>query len=361
MDIKQEKGISTIRFAELSKYRGELMGLAIIFVVLFHVGMPQSNLFYPLRRLGNVGVDMFLFVSGMGLWFSWTRSRLGKKLDGVGAMDIKSATARFFKNRYRRIYPVWLIVAASFYIFRYAEGRGGAATPDIPNLIANILCNWSFWRIDDLTFWYVPATMMLYIFAPWYMELTRKLPTFRWLPVAFILLAAMVQYVPLLHHCVGHLEIFFSRIPIFFIGINAGKWVMESRELESGSIWMAVIVFIMSMWLCLRLEFIGHKAFPLFMERIVYIPLTVSALILECKLIAWLPNGANRFLTLIGGISLEIYLIHIEFIMRPLQEYRLGYCLTALLVLAISIPAAWLLHWAIEKFMSAALPRKNVA
>lgn len=361
MDIKQGKGISTIRFAELSEYRGELMGLAMIFVVLFHIGMPQSNFFYPLRRLGNVGVDMFLFVSGMGLWFSWTRSRLGKKLDGMGAMDIKSATIRFFRNRYRRIYPVWLIVAAAFYICRYAEGNGGAATPDIPNLIANILFNWSFWRVDDLTFWYVPATMMLYIFAPGYMELTRRRPTFRWLPVAFILLAAMVQYVPLLHNNVGHLEIFFSRIPIFFIGINAGKWVMEGRQLERGSIWMAMIVFIMSMWLCLRLEFIGHKAFPLFMERIVYIPLTVSALMLECKMIAMLPKAANRFLTLVGGISLEIYLIHIEFVMRPLQEYRLGYCLTALLVLAISIPAAWMLHWTVTKATSWAFANKNIA
>ena len=38
----------------LSKYRGELMGLAILFVVMFHVYMPGTDFFYPLRRLGNV-------------------------------------------------------------------------------------------------------------------------------------------------------------------------------------------------------------------------------------------------------------------------------------------------------------------
>lgn len=90
-----------VKFEDLSKYRGELMGLAILFVILFHIGMPQSNFFYPLRRLGNIGVDMFLFVSGMGLWFSWTRSRLGKKLDGNGAMGLRQATIRFFKHRYK--------------------------------------------------------------------------------------------------------------------------------------------------------------------------------------------------------------------------------------------------------------------
>ena len=182
-----------VKFEDLSKYRGELMGLAILFVILFHIGMPQSNFFYPLRRLGNIGVDMFLFVSGMGLWFSWTRSRLGKKLDGNGAMGIRQATIRFFKHRYKRIYPVWIIVASVFYIGKYVEAPGSGYSPDIPNLIANVLFNWSFWRIDDLTFWYVPATMMLYIFAPGYMELVRERPSYRWLPVAFIILAAMCR------------------------------------------------------------------------------------------------------------------------------------------------------------------------
>lgn len=340
-----------VKFEDLSKYRGELMGLAILFVILFHIGMPQSNFFYPLRRLGNIGVDMFLFVSGMGLWFSWTRSRLGKKLDGNGAMGIRQATIRFFKHRYKRIYPVWIIVASVFYIGKYVEAPGSGYSPDIPNLIANVLFNWSFWRIDDLTFWYVPATMMLYIFAPGYMELVRERPTYRWLPVAFIILAAMVRYVPLIHNSVGHLEIFFSRIPIFFIGINAGKWVMEKRTLEKGSIWMIVIIFAMSLWLCLQLEYIGHRRFPLFLERIVYIPLTVTALLLECKLIAVMPKNINRVLTMLGTISLEIYLIHIQFVMLPLQQYKLGYCVTALLVIVISTPVAYLLHWIIEKVM----------
>lgn len=349
---------SNVRFGELSKYRGELMGLAILFVVLFHVGMPQNYFFYPLRRLGNVGVDMFLFVSGMGLWFSWSRSRLGKKLDGNGGMGIRKASRRFFIHRYRRIYPVWLLVASVFYIGKWVECPGGGFSPDIPNLIANILFNWSFWRADELTFWYVPATMMLYLFAPAYMELVRKKPSFRWLPVAAMVLAAMVQYVPMFHDTVGHLEIFFSRVPIFFIGINIGQWVMEGRTLEKGSVWMAAIVFVMSMWLCLRLEFIGHNRFPLFFERMVYIPLTVSALLLECKLIAVFPKIVNRALTLLGTISLEIYLVHIEFVLKPLQKFQMGYCLTALAVLAISVPAAFVIHWCIDRVMNCKLINK---
>ena len=64
--------IKDIELANISRYRGELMGMAMLFVVLFHVGLPREDAFYGLRRIGNIGVDMFLFLSGVGLWFSWT-------------------------------------------------------------------------------------------------------------------------------------------------------------------------------------------------------------------------------------------------------------------------------------------------
>lgn len=31
-----------IEFSDISRYRGELMGLAMLFVMLFHVAMPKS-------------------------------------------------------------------------------------------------------------------------------------------------------------------------------------------------------------------------------------------------------------------------------------------------------------------------------
>lgn len=64
-----------IELGNISRYRGELMGLAIIFVVLFHVGLPREDIFFGLRRMGNIGVDIFLFLSGIGLWYSWSKTR----------------------------------------------------------------------------------------------------------------------------------------------------------------------------------------------------------------------------------------------------------------------------------------------
>ena len=56
------------------------MGLAIIFVILFHVGLPREDAFFGLKRMGNIGVDFFLFLSGMGLWFSWTKAPFTAKV-----------------------------------------------------------------------------------------------------------------------------------------------------------------------------------------------------------------------------------------------------------------------------------------
>ena len=70
--------IKDIELANISRFRGELMGAAMLFIILFHVALPREDAFFGLRRMGNVGVDMFLFLSGIGLWFSWTKNPSAK-------------------------------------------------------------------------------------------------------------------------------------------------------------------------------------------------------------------------------------------------------------------------------------------
>ena len=326
-----------IQLADISRYRGELMGLAMLFVMFFHVWMPKSNAMYGLVRCGNVGVDMFLFLSGIGLWYSWTKDPSPK---------------RFFKKRYLRVYPAWLVIACLFYIPNYLNTPGGGYSPDLPNLIANILIGWSFWRIDDLTFWFIPSIMMLYTFAPAYMNLVIRHPSYRWLAAAAMVFAVMVQYYPPVHQAVGHLEIFFSRIPIFLIGVNCGAWVKERRTIDGAAIWLILIVFAMSLMMCVEFEESWRGRFPLFLERMVYIPLTVSGILLFVELFRHTPRLVLRGLAFVGTISLELYLIHIQFVLKHVTPYRLGYLLTALVMIAVSLVLAWLLHKIIDKTTS---------
>ncbi|MBO5001835.1 MAG: acyltransferase [Prevotella sp.] len=321
--------IKETSFSALSTYRSELMGLAMLFVILFHVWLPKTDPMFGLHRIGNVGVDMFMFLSGIGLWYAWQK---------------KPTLKQFYWRRYIRIYPAWLIMACLFYIPNYLNVEGGGYSPNIWHLIANILFNWSFWRIDDLTFWFIPSIMMMYTFAPAYMSLIQRSPAYRWMPVLFMVLAVMVQYYPPVHAGVGHIEIFFSRIPIFLLGVNCGEWVRERRTLEPSAMWLLLLVFVMSLLMCVEFEESWRGRFPLFLERMVYIPLTVSGLLLLAHLLDVLPQWANKAFAFVGTISLEIYLIHAHFVLKYLGPYKLGFWLTTILLLLITIPLSWLLH-----------------
>lgn len=57
----------------------------------------------------------------------------------------------------------------------------------------------------------------------------------------------------------------------------------------------------------------------------------------------------RRKLAFVGTISLELYLIHIQFVLKYVTPYKLGYCLTALVMIAVSLVLAWLLHKAVDK------------
>ena len=46
--------IKDIELANISRFRGELMGVAMLFIILFHVALPREDAFFGLRRMGNV-------------------------------------------------------------------------------------------------------------------------------------------------------------------------------------------------------------------------------------------------------------------------------------------------------------------
>ena len=319
--------IPSIELANISRFRAEQMGAAMLFVILFHVALDRGDPFYGLRRCGNVGVDIFLFLSGVGLWFSWVKTP-----------DV----LRFYRRRLLRIVPTWIVVATAFYLPDYLVAR--RFSHSIVDLIGDITINWDFWLHDELTFWYVPAIMALYLAAPWYMRLVQSRPVYRWLPLLMVIWCVMVQWVLPIHHAVGHIEIFWSRVPIFFIGINFGEMVRTRRQLPSETVWLLLVTFLMTFGTCLYLEQVRHGQFPLFVERMLYIPFTVCTVLVMNRIFRRTPQWVNRSFRLVGALSLEAYLIHIHFVLVYVQPYHLGYWLTFLVTVAITLPIAWLLQ-----------------
>ena len=320
--------IKDIELENISRYRGELMGAAMLFIMLFHVGLPRNDLFFGLRRMGNIGVDMFLFLSGLGLWFSWMK---------------KPSARHFFTKRYLRIYPAWLIMACLYYIPRFHGGDFMAWL----DLIGDITINWDFWLHDELTFWYIPAIMMLYCFAPAYMELIRRHPIYRWLPVVMIMWCILVEYVTPIHQAVGHIEIFWSRVPIFFIGINMGEMVRKKQRIDGTGIWMVILLFVMTLFASIFLEQQRHGQFPLYVERMLYIPLTLTSILLLNRVFRRTPKWFNKTFKFVGALSLECYLIHIHFVLAYIPQ-PWSYWPTFIVCLLVTLPLAFVLSKLVE-------------
>lgn len=316
-----------IELSNISRYRAEQMGAAMLFVILFHVALDRGDPFYGLRRCGNVGVDIFLFLSGVGLWFSWTKTP-----------DVR----QFYRRRLLRILPTWLVCATAFYLPDYLGAR--RFSKSLPDLLGDITVNWDFWLHDELTFWYVPAIMLLYVLAPWYMRLIQRNAVYRWLPVLMVVWCVMVEWVLPVHRAVGHLEIFWSRVPIFFIGINCGAPVKAGRTVSGDAVWLLLLTFFMTFGTCLYLEQVRHGHFPLFVERMLYIPFTVCTVLVLNRVFRRTPEWLNRAFRFVGALSLEAYLIHLHFVLERVQPLGMGYWETFLATVAMTLPLAWLLQ-----------------
>ena len=80
----------------ISKYRGQLMGFAILIVALFHSSIVHTNDLVDFFCFsGDMGVDIFFFLSGFGMYYACLK---------------KQTYGQFMKKRMVRIVPAWFLV-----------------------------------------------------------------------------------------------------------------------------------------------------------------------------------------------------------------------------------------------------------
>ena len=83
--------------------------------------------------------------------------------------------------------------------------------------------------------------------------------------------------------------------------------------------------------------------FPLFLERMLYIPLTITSILLLNRIFRRTPSWFNKGFMFVGALSLECYLLHIHFVLKYIEPYHLGYWPTFFICIGITLPAAWIL------------------
>lgn len=288
-----------MRWTQLSKYRLEIMGFATLFVVFFHFHEAVSDydmafgslILKAINRLGthgNIGVEIFLILSGVGCAFSLHKN---------------NHTLFFYKKRLMRIIFPYLLVAIPFWLVNTFIIDKTSWKDFFFNLFGI-----SFFTDGVTTFWYIFFILLMYFFVPFIYSFFAPAKTrfLRFIFLEILVCAFNVLGYWILGKTFVSYEIFFTRIPVFLLGVYAGQSVLDDKKMHP--------LFIVICTLFFGSLFIEIE-YPVFLvKRFFAMFQGMGIIIVFIAVYSILQNEPTRqVLDWFGKHSLEIYLLHIAF------------------------------------------------
>ena len=337
----------------LSRYRSELMGVAMLWVMLFHsfdldLGHPLLN---RVRAAGFGGVDIFILLSSMGL----TMSLIRREQDD----------AAFMRRRAGRILPAYYTVMVPYTLFLIF-------TQDVPwsALFWNGTLLYYWIRCPGAFNWYICGAMLFYAATPPVLRwLRRQHRKGRLIPVTGAAMFAGLALCQLLTR-EGYfytLDIFY-RIPVFVLGMTLGIFILEERRLGRKDILFWVLWTVLGAgYLAASLAFPGEEHLLVLPLAHLFVFSTVPMCLVLCMIFQYLPLGwLRRLLRLVGENSLEIYLLNVSVfsqvdLIRQFVSFGPSNRMYYLLSFLVNIVLGVLLHKGVEFLRSCYLNRKQQA
>ena len=307
-----------IRLGELSKFRSELMGTAMAFIMASHT----IGRFAP---YGNIGVEWFLILSGVGLFFSLSKD-----------YNVK----RFYKKRFRRIVPTYLLVSIPFFLIAFPF--------NLKQFLIRISgLNLAFYW--ERYFWFIPMILLCYLIAPFYFKFISR---YRYSSLFPFVLAIVIFFISF--HT-PRTQIMITRFPIFLLGMHLGQAVYEDKTIfNCKPQWLSFLIPALAMICVVAINYVPHL---IEVERQVYFLCGIPSLLFILSIVKYLVKvkPVQRLLALMGEISLELFLVH-PCIVLPIC---LKIPLPKIIVVVISYIVAIIVAYALHAFMSIILIRKN--
>ncbi|MGI6055547.1 MAG: acyltransferase family protein [Bilifractor sp.] len=284
----------------LSKYRSEIYGCMIIWIVLFHwysVFADKLNFNWILFNFisqGNVGVDLFLILSGFSIRYAL------KKYEFLTRSNILS----FYKRRMIKLFIPYLFFCIPYlilsYFFLYIDSVG--------MLIKEML----FVDRHVSGFWFIACIFVCYMISPiieYLLRRDREKTVIALTILYIIVLGVFAKFSPEFYKY----EVLLTRIPAFIFGMLLYKWVSEKRRISIGDI-LICLSFILFRYPVL---YIAQRT-PVLTDCSVLIDrllMGTMGLGVGILLILILPHGEssriNSCLSKVGKVTLEIYVFHI--------------------------------------------------
>lgn len=304
----------------LSKNRLYIMGFAIIWVMLFHLQYSENlldgvNMF----DIGYGGVDIFLFFSGFGLYYS-----LRKK------PDVKY----FYKKRFIRVFPTyWIAVILFYYLLLQVV--------DFPHMLL-MLSTLGFW-VGKSSEWYISALVVFYMFFPLFVKIFNKKP--------YVSTVVMCILSILLTLAIGtvfltSVSFFTARISIFCIGVLFAWLTINDCKVPSFTLMILSLVGFIVVFAC-YLVFENEILIRTGLYFFPFILITPGLCIFLSLIFNRLPSKIlDLTLGLAGTYSLELFLAHGKLLSIIPKLINIGVPRFSAIILwfVLSILLAFLLH-----------------
>lgn len=275
------------------KYRVELMGISIAWILAFHSGIeaPSNTVLRALWYCfvsfgGGCGVDIFLVLSGFGITYaSMKRTQANEKENWK----------EYYKRRISRILPAYFMVAIPYYIF---------TTESYCEFFHNVFFL-NFIVDGRRDFWYILAILVCYFTFPLMKVLWEK-TNFRaslliFTSASFVIAIVVELVCPSLY---SNWEIALWRFPCFWIGCYYGVLSKQGKVKEFS---VATVVFTIFGLLFLVSSGLSRNTFT-FMTPVIMV---VGCFIAEGVKLK--KSVFGKIFAFLGGRTLEIYLVHVSF------------------------------------------------
>lgn len=291
--------------SRLLEKRNTIYGICAIWIMLFHIfrriGMPYIPIITNVIGIGNMAVDIFFFFSGLCLSLSVKKHNY-----------LQKGWSSYFKRRFVRILLPYFIICLPFYLWNAIFEIKGDTIHKIIMFFAN-LSSVSFWLKGTQTTWYIYGIMVFYLIFPllytFFVKRGRKSQYITL--VGLIAFALITAYIPIFKNS----TIVWARLPIFSIGVCMGINEIKIRELSKKEFVVLGIVLIALGAVVSISELSESFSISQVYRFLLYIPMTlVLLLILNNRMYR------SRIIEYVGGISLEIYLLHIT-LLHPIKYY----------------------------------------
>lgn len=321
-----------LNYSLLSEYRTPLMGIAASFIMIFHYSTvidDEASHLTTIVSQFNIGVEMFLLMSGIGLYFAWCKQpKFGK----------------YYEKRILNVYLIYLIIAMPLWLV-YSIREQQTVFDFFLDLTGIAFLFGRRYISGPHGGWYVVFIMLMYAVYPLLFRLQKKLEKIR-----CDLLFVIVFTVAVIAGCYlfkeqnaeiyNRYEIALTRLPIFVIGSYLGKLVYQTRRFSLMTALTVLAGFVVYAALFIRpIALIDIR----FKKMLLSYSLGIVFSVLFAMLTLLKFDCFEKVFSFFGKMSLELYLTHN---LANVLLFPKGHCGTPLqyaVLIAVSIVVSFFL------------------